>query len=310
MRCRKHKVFHLLAIVVIAAILVGCNAKAPNVGAGTITATMNDIANLQKDLKSNTDMKEINDKYSAVCITQPHANHTFNLVRYDANPIGLGTLERTWTFLQVISKGGIEVFTLYEKSAEYPLGMEITDLPNGNLLITITGVTNASRSNSSFKDLWEYSAGTLKMVTPSPTVYWRGWPYAFRENMLDVYLLKEIEDNDFIQSSEGSLVAGYYKNEELRIIKITVCQSRHQVILRFYPFNDAVVMIEEVIRYATDKPLHEVTEDDMRLDKVEQAIIKDGQLYYYIDEREPMYPSDNTWYAEIYAKALEALDDA
>jgi len=38
--------------------------------------------------------------------------------------------------------------------------------------------------------------------------------------------------------------------------------------------------------------------------------IEDGQLYYYIDQREPMYASDNTWYTEIYAKAIEALNEA
>jgi len=143
--------------------------------------------------------------------------------------------------------------------------------------------------------------------TASSAVQWRGRPYAFRDNRLDVYVRKEIEGPDFIQSSEDSLLTGYYENEQLRIIKIAVYQSRHQVILRFYPFDDDVVIIEDTIIYATDKPLSEIKEDDMRLDSVLQAVIKDGQVYHYIDECELMYLSDDTWYAEIYTKAVEAL---
>ena len=148
---------------------------------------------------------------------------------------------------------------------------------------------------------------TVTTTTTSPPILWRGWPCAFRDNRLDIYTRKEVDGSDVVTSSEGSLVTGYYERKELRIIKITVYQSRHQVILRFYPFDDAVVMISETIRYATDKPLYEITEDDMYLESVLQAVIKDDQVYHYINEREPMCLSDDTWYAEIYTKAVEAL---
>ena len=146
-------------------------------------------------------------------------------------------------------------------------------------------------------------------IITSPPVYWRNWPSAFRDNRRDTYTRIEIEGSDLFQSSEGSLVVGYYENKELKIIILTIYQSRHQVILRFYPFGDVVVMLEEIIRYASDKPLPEITEDDMRLAAVSQMVIKEGKEYSFIDDHEPMYASDNTWYAEIYAKAVEALEE-
>jgi len=144
-------------------------------------------------------------------------------------------------------------------------------------------------------------------------LYWQrpyGGVCAHRNSMLDRYSLIEIEGSDLIMSSEGSSLTGYYANKELRIIKIAVYQSRHQVILRLYPFGNDVAIVSEKIIYASDKPLSEITEDDYFLDKVFQAVIKDGLLYEYIDDREPMHLSDNTWYAEIYAKAVEALSEA
>jgi len=63
----------------------------------------------------------------------------------------------------------------------------------------------------------------------------------------------------------------------------------------------------ETTIYATDKPLEEITEDDLFLDAVVQAVIKEGKVYHFIDEREPMFLSEDTWYAEIYAKAVETL---
>jgi len=45
----------------------------------------------------------------------------------------------------------------------------------------------------------------------------------------------------------------------------------------------------------------------MCLGAVLQVAIEDGQIYHYTDPFGPMYASDNTWYAEIYEKAVEAL---
>jgi len=156
-----------MIVVIVAISMFGCNAIASNEQIKTSSeddiSTMNDIARLQSDLKNNGDLRVIQDKYGVGCVTRLHNNITFNLVRYDANPIGFGTLERTWTFLQIVNPdGSVEVYTLYEKSAEYSLNMEISELPNGSLLIEVAGSTNISRGSSAFVDYWEYGADGLK----------------------------------------------------------------------------------------------------------------------------------------------------
>lgn len=88
----------------------------------------------------------------------------FNLIRYDGNSIGLGTLERTWTFLQVINDK-IEVYRLFDKSAEYPLYIKTLDLPDKNHLISVAGATNVSRSHTAFINFWEYSSDGIKDYT-------------------------------------------------------------------------------------------------------------------------------------------------
>jgi len=140
------------------------------------------------------------------------------------------------------------------------------------------------------------------------------WIYGYhcleRDRSMDTYEQKEADASGFVQSSEGASVIGYYtKNGDLRIIEVGVYQSRHKVICRFYPLKDAVAIICYTIVYATDAPLHEVTEDDMHVSSISQFAIQDGQVHCYLDEREPMLASDNTWYAEIYAKAVAALSD-
>ena len=122
---------------------------------------MNEIADLQRHLARSERLEDVQEIYGAVFYTQSHDCTTFNLIRYDADPVGLGTLERTWTFLQIIKENNIEVHTLYEKSAEYPLDMRISSLPNGNYSIEVSGVTNAQRGKSSFVSLWEYGENGL-----------------------------------------------------------------------------------------------------------------------------------------------------
>jgi len=160
-------------------LLFGCNAELPD----DFTSTMNAIANLQSDLKNNRNMEDIAEAYGAVAYTQSYGNSTFSLIRYDADPIGLGTLERTWTFLQVVNGDSIKVYTLYEKSAEYPLDMEITNSLNGNFIIEISGATNVSRSDSSFVDFWEYSEdGLRKVAEDEKTSILGDWAISYAQN--------------------------------------------------------------------------------------------------------------------------------
>ena len=145
-------------------------------------------------------------------------------------------------------------------------------------------------------------------------LYWRGWPYgqvcAQRDLAIDTYSVREIDGSEMIRSTEGSDITGYYdENNQLQIMEIAVYGEIGRWIDRFYPMQDAVAIKSESIWYTT-APFSEVTEDDQYHDGTARMSIEDGQLYYYIDTREPMYASDDTWYAEIYAKAVEALSEA
>ena len=80
--------------------------------------------------------------------------------------------------------------------------------------------------------LQEISAvSTTVSATSSPEIYWYGlgWGCVQRDLAVGAYSRVEIDGSDFITSSEGSLVTGYYENKELRIIKIAVYQSRHKL---------------------------------------------------------------------------------
>ena len=144
----------------------------------------------------------------------------------------------------------------------------------------------------------------------SMPLYWRGWPYgyacALRDRAIETYTQIEIDGSELIGSTEGSVIIGYYdKDEQLQIVKIAVYGETGRYTECFYPMKDAVAIKSESIRYTV--PFVEVTEEDQYSDGTARMSIEDGKLYYYIDTGEPMYPSDNTWYAEIYAKAVEAL---
>lgn len=127
-----------------------------------ITNAADDVARLQNDLSKGKDLQNIADAYGVHCVTQSHGSYVFSLIRYDGEPAGLGTLERTWTFLRVASEGKTEVYPLYEQSAEYPLHISVLELSNGNQIIAIAGTTNISRSKSAFMSFWEHGEHGLK----------------------------------------------------------------------------------------------------------------------------------------------------
>jgi len=64
--------------------------------------TENYIEMLKDYLKNSTDLQYVRDNEGINLITENFNKNEFNLICYDGNAIGFGTLERTWTFLQVI----------------------------------------------------------------------------------------------------------------------------------------------------------------------------------------------------------------
>lgn len=121
---------------------------------------------LQKYIMNNENFDCLENNRAIYVYRQNHGNnYIFNLIRYDGNQIVLGTLQRTWAFLQVIINDEIKVYKLYDRASECPLNIKVLDLPSGNYIISVSGVTNVSRRNTAFISFWEYSLDGLKEYT-------------------------------------------------------------------------------------------------------------------------------------------------
>jgi hypothetical protein len=174
------------------------------------------------------------------------------------------------------------------------------------LLLCLPGCTKRQE----FLSTVSTAASTTITTTASPAVYWGyGLDCARRNRAMNTYRQAEVDGSNIFPSCDGSSVTGYYDNSnKLRIMEVIIYKSRGKSILRFYPFEQAVAIIGQEIIYATDAPLNEVTEDDMYLDAVSQLVIKDGKVYYYLEAFQPMLLLNSTDYAELYEKAVAALE--
>jgi hypothetical protein len=113
---------------------------------------------------------------------------------------------------------------------------------------------------------------------------------------------------ELFMTTLGSATHAYYEDNILQILKVYLLGETFRVEVFYYPFDDYLIVICNDIRYSQ----HVFWEEgELREYPVQRRmIIKNSQLYYFIDAGEPLYTSDNNWYAEIYAKAVEALNQA
>jgi len=116
------------------------------------------LSTLWNYILNNKDVSCLIDKNTDVIATVKNRNRILNLIRYDGNQFELGTLERTWTFLQIINNDVIEAYRLFEKSAEYPLFIKAIEIENSHLIISVAGVTNVSRMHTAFISFWRYDS--------------------------------------------------------------------------------------------------------------------------------------------------------
>jgi len=164
--------------------------------------TENYIEVLKDYLKNSTDLQYVHDNEGINLITENFNKNEFNLICYDGNAIGFGTLERTWTFLQVIKDGKIELYLLYNESAEYPLKLKILESNNENI-IAIAGVTNMSRSHTAFLSFWIYGDNGFNKYTNIQTN-----SNLINDSIIDnEYFTQYFEDNIQIVESED----GFFK---------------------------------------------------------------------------------------------------
>lgn len=120
------------------------------------------IGVLEEYMKNNGSIDSIRNNIGISTISNTLGDCSFNLVCYDANLAGFGSLERTWTLLQIVNGKKIEVYRLFEKSAEYPTFIMNYELSKEKIMIVVAGVTNMSRSNTTFLSFWEFDQNGLE----------------------------------------------------------------------------------------------------------------------------------------------------
>ena len=125
------------------------------------TSTFPDLN--ETGLSNQLNLFEYNSEIRLIIPSLNESRLDFRLIRYDATSMGFGTLERTWTFLQVVDGEYISVYPLFEASGYFPLGIKILELPNQNQIISVTGITNISRTSrqTAFIAFWEYNGEDL-----------------------------------------------------------------------------------------------------------------------------------------------------
>ena len=169
----------------------------------------------------------------------------------------------------------------------------------------------------------ESKSENLKSAPPQepwrepPAVAWSyGRACALRDRAMEAYRQVEVDGSGMIKSTDGSSIIGHYdENNQLQIMEITVYGETGRWIERFYPFDDAIAVACENIKYfVTFGEILErglgLTKEDEYLDAAHRMVVKDGQVYHYTGDYKPMVLSDDAYYAELYAKAAAALGDA
>jgi len=117
---------------------------------------------LREILEDERNLHEIAELIGIYVSSVITGGNTYNLIKYDANPIGHGTLERTWSFLQIVGESGdISVYPLYLGGAEVPLHLNVVSRCDNEYIIALAGVTNISRRNTVFMSFWVYNSVEL-----------------------------------------------------------------------------------------------------------------------------------------------------
>jgi len=127
-----------------------------------------------------------------------------------------------------------------------------------------------------------------------------------REALIDTYMEVEIDGIDIYRTTEGSVIMAYYDSDQaLQIVKVGLYGETGRCELRYYPSTEYLAVVCEDVRYST--PYYWEEEETVEYVSLRKMIIQDERLYYIIDFDEPLHASDNKYYSEIYAKAIDAL---
>ena len=130
----------------------------------------------------------------------------------------------------------------------------------------------------------------------------------WREALIDTYTEVEIDGIDIYKTTEGSVITAYYDGDEaLQIVKVNLYGETFRCELRYYLSAEFLSVVCEDIRYST--PYYWEEEETVEYVSLRKMLIKDGQLYYFVDRDEPLYMSDNQNYLDIYETAIQALED-
>ncbi|MCL2494946.1 MAG: 5'-methylthioadenosine/S-adenosylhomocysteine nucleosidase [Oscillospiraceae bacterium] len=135
-----------------------------------------------------------------------------------------------------------------------------------------------------------------------------------RDASIDTYEKTEADASGIYPAKKGSFFRAYRDgNGDLKIVEAAFDFETSRVICRYYPFEDILALTCDRVEYSShffSEDTDEFGEADELFDYtiLRKMIIKDGQLYYFIDDGEPLYMSNNQDYLKIYEDALNALN--
>ena len=149
----------------------------------------------------------------------------------------------------------------------------------------------------------------LNGCTESELLWSSDWDYTQRDLAINSFSQVEVCSNDLIRSSQGSFIRGYFENEKLQIVEIVIFGVLGRSIIRFYPFENAVTVIRESIRYTVpfDELIEHNREDVEFLYSTQRMVMLEDRVYDFTDENTPLVLSEDAYMLELFATALEAL---
>jgi len=182
-------------------------------------------------------------------------------------------------------------------------------------IITVAVIFTGCENRTVFEPPLNDTITQIPMTVESPS---QAPAFTYNESSFDAVLhSREVRTNEYIhyeasdfsvfKTTEGTGIDAYCDNNmELQILKICFMGETGRRAINYYPITeDGIIAIttNEVKCLSTELSVFGDPENHY-VSAMRKMIIKDGQLYYFIDRDEPLYQSENAAeYMDFYEKA-------
>ncbi|MDR0920743.1 MAG: hypothetical protein LBM93_16075 [Oscillospiraceae bacterium] len=125
------------------------------------------------------------------------------------------------------------------------------------------------------------------------------------------YSVKEVSGNELFQTTEGSVIYGYYSEDELKFLEIMYFGETRKSIVSYYFFDDVTQIVKKEFKYSVPIYLEDEYSEDFAeyQTAIRKLFLYGDKLYYFIDNDLPVYISnDEGLYKENMQIALNALN--